>query len=121
MTDTRILVDRFHGSCHSGFSALRASPRNDGVYDSIFGNTALVVAAVVAIAVFGSLSASHAHEGPWCAVTNDGAGDMHWNCSMRTIEQCRLEVIAGNRGFCNLNPRWPGTRRRAGGVARRGY
>jgi SAM-dependent methyltransferase len=55
------LDDRFHGSCHSGaprsgesgihnhrpgvmdsgFAALRASPRNDGVYDSNFGNAAL--------------------------------------------------------------------------------
>jgi hypothetical protein len=31
---------------------------------------------------------------------------MHENCSMRTLEMCRQEVIAGNRGFCNPNPRW---------------
>jgi hypothetical protein len=33
---------------------------------------------------------------------------MQENCSMRTLEMCRQEVIAGNRGFCNPNPRWQG-------------
>jgi hypothetical protein len=33
-------------------------------------------------------------------------GTMHENCSMRTLEMCRQEVISGNRGFCNPNPRW---------------
>jgi hypothetical protein len=27
---------------------------------------------------------------------------------MRSLEMCRQEVIAGNRGFCNPNPRWQG-------------
>jgi hypothetical protein len=25
---------------------------------------------------------------------------------MRNFEMCRMEVIAGNRGFCSPNPRW---------------
>jgi hypothetical protein len=33
---------------------------------------------------------------------------MQENCSMRSLEMCRQEVIAGNRGFCNPNPRWQG-------------
>jgi hypothetical protein len=38
---------------------------------------------------------------------------MHENCSMRSLEMCRQEVIAGNRGFCNPNPRWQGNRQGA--------
>jgi hypothetical protein len=33
---------------------------------------------------------------------------MHENCSVRSFEMCVQEVIAGNRGFCNPNPRWQG-------------
>jgi len=25
---------------------------------------------------------------------------------MRSLDMCRQEVIAGNPGFCNPNPRW---------------
>jgi hypothetical protein len=65
----------------------------------------ILVTTAIAIAMFADLPASQAYEGPWCAVTNVGRG-VHENCSMRTFEMCRLEVIAGNRGFCNPNPRW---------------
>jgi hypothetical protein len=44
---------------------------------------------------------------PWCAVQNLGAGDVVWDCEFLTIEQCKPEVIAGNGGFCNMNPAWP--------------
>jgi hypothetical protein len=33
---------------------------------------------------------------------------MQENCSMRSLEMCRQEVIAGNRAFCNPNSRWQG-------------
>jgi hypothetical protein len=41
---------------------------------------------------------------PWCAVVSTGAGDVHWECIYRSIEECRSNVLAGNRGFCNPNP-----------------
>jgi len=41
---------------------------------------------------------------PWCAVIEIGNGEVEWDCQYQTIEQCRPNVIAGNRGFCNLNP-----------------
>jgi hypothetical protein len=41
---------------------------------------------------------------PWCAVISLGAGDVHWECIYRSIEECRPNVLAGNRGFCNPNP-----------------
>ena len=43
---------------------------------------------------------------PWCAVQNLGAGDIVWDCEFRTAEECAPHVIAGNRGFCNINPSW---------------
>ena len=58
------------------------------------------------------LSPSPGHAGtignaPWCAVQNLGAGDIVWDCEFMTAEQCQPAVIAGNRGYCNLNPASP--------------
>jgi hypothetical protein len=43
-------------------------------------------------------------DAPWCAVVEIGDGEVEWDCEYQTIEQCRPNVVAGNRGFCNLNP-----------------
>jgi hypothetical protein len=43
---------------------------------------------------------------PWCAVFDFGRGGAQWDCHYRSIEDCRPNVIAGNRGFCNPNPAW---------------
>ena len=45
---------------------------------------------------------------PWCAVISFGAGDVHWECIYRSIEECRPTILAGNRGFCNPNPYYAG-------------
>jgi len=42
----------------------------------------------------------------WCAVTDDGADNVNWDCEYETVAACRPAVIAGNRGFCALNPYW---------------
>lgn len=52
-------------------------------------------------------------EAPWCAVINIGFGDVYWDCQYNSIEECRPNVIAGNRGFCNQNPRYDGWYRHA--------
>src|SRR6476469_9359755 len=41
---------------------------------------------------------------PWCAVVAAGDGDMQWHCEYQSIEECRPNVLAGNRGWCNQNP-----------------
>ncbi len=41
---------------------------------------------------------------PWCAVTDIGTGNMYWDCQYRSLEECRPNVLAGNRGWCNPNP-----------------
>jgi len=67
----------------------------------------LIIVAVAAAILF-DIRPSGAYQGPWCAGTSRGAGSFVYNCSMRTLEQCVSEVIAGNRGFCNPNPYYRG-------------
>jgi hypothetical protein len=65
--------------------------------------------AAVAAALCFNIPASRAFgDAPWCAVINIGAGEVEWDCQYRSVEECRPNVIAGNRGFCNMNPAWPG-------------
>jgi hypothetical protein len=67
--------------------------------------SALTAAALLAAAM--GVPAAHAGSfgnAPWCAVQNLGAGDVVWDCEFRTVEECAPQVIAGNRGFCNINP-----------------
>ena len=56
---------------------------------------------------------SHALSGdaPWCAVVSIGDGEVEWDCHYQTEAQCAPNVIAGNRGFCNLNPYYVPPRR----------
>ena len=64
-----------------------------------------VAAAASCLAMSPAVAGSYG-EAPWCAVQNLGFGDVHWDCEFRSIEECQPHVIAGNRGFCNLNPRF---------------
>jgi hypothetical protein len=59
-----------------------------------------------AVLLLAATAASHALSGdaPWCAVVEIGAGEVEWDCHYQTVEQCAPHVVAGNRGFCNLNP-----------------
>jgi hypothetical protein len=81
----------------------------------------MLAVAVVAMVVLAGQRPGRAYDGPWCAVTNTGGGTVQWNCSLPTFEMCRQEVIAGNRGFCNPNPRWVGDQPRARRSSRRAY
>jgi hypothetical protein len=62
--------------------------------------------AAAAVAWFGASPSRAYGDAPWCAVYSIGR-DAYWDCRYRTVEECVPNVIAGNRGFCNLNP-WPG-------------
>ena len=65
----------------------------------------LVVAAASAWLAFGPQPAAADYYGaPWCAVVAAGDGDMQWHCEYQSIEDCRPNVLAGNRGWCNQNP-----------------
>jgi Protein of unknown function (DUF3551) len=67
----------------------------------------LVPSVLIAVAAFGQHPAE-AREAPWCAVSPLGGGDVIEDCSFWSLEACIPYVIAGNRGFCNQNPRWEG-------------
>ena len=32
---------------------------------------------------------------PWCAVVTLGAGDVHWECIYRSVEECRPKCVGG--------------------------
>jgi len=66
----------------------------------------ILVAALTTATWFGTSSSRAYGDAPWCAVITL-SGDVYWNCQYRTVEECRPNIVAGNRGFCALNP-WPG-------------
>jgi hypothetical protein len=66
-----------------------------------------IAAVVLAVGCFNARSAN-AHEGPWCALISVGTGAIYEDCQYFSLEACRPVVLAGNRGFCNPNPRWVG-------------
>jgi hypothetical protein len=69
----------------------------------------MVAAAAFVAAMSVHVPVSHAFgDAPWCAVIEVGTGEVYWDCQYRTVEQCVPNVIAGNRGFCNVNPYGPG-------------
>jgi hypothetical protein len=69
----------------------------------------IVLAAGVFIAAMSfDVGPVKANEGPWCAFISLGTGNVYEDCRYRSLEECRPNVLAGNRGFCNYNPRWSG-------------
>jgi hypothetical protein len=60
----------------------------------------MFLAAAIAVALSINIRSSEATEGPWCASVNVGAGTEVQDCRMRSLEMCRKQVIAGNRGSC---------------------
>lgn len=72
----------------------------------------VVLATVSAVAVWGALAAPASAQArgnaPWCAVLSLGYGSVVWDCQYASIEDCRPNVISGNKGFCNHNPAYAG-------------
>jgi hypothetical protein len=69
--------------------------------------TISALAGLLAAVMGAGVPAAHAGtvgNAPWCAVQDLGTGDVEWDCEFRTVEACVPNVIAGNRGFCNINP-----------------
>ena len=65
----------------------------------------LVAIAGLAGAFFG-VQPVQAYQAPWCAVIQLGPGSNYWDCQYRSFEDCyrRGNILAGNRGFCNVSP-----------------
>jgi hypothetical protein len=71
-------------------------------------NGFLALAMLTGVALFGVHPAAAYYEGPWCAIVDIGPGSSTSKCDFRDFESCRMEIIGGNGGFCNHNPRWTG-------------
>ena len=68
----------------------------------------LLTGAALAATVCLNVPAAYAFgDAPWCAMIEGGDGDVHLDCQYRTVEECVPNILAGNRGSCNVNP-WPG-------------
>jgi hypothetical protein len=65
----------------------------------------MLAIAALAAATFFDVPASLAYgDAPWCAVLDYGTGNVVWECYYRSAAECAPNVVAGNRGFCNVNP-----------------
>jgi hypothetical protein len=73
---------------------------------SMIVNMAITGAAAAALLCFDAppSRAQYFGDAPWCAVVAIGTGGVHWDCEYNTVEACVPNVIAGNRGFCGMNP-----------------
>jgi hypothetical protein len=76
-----------------------------------FGLSIATVGALSTAVLFGPTPgrAGTFGDAPWCAVIPMGDGDVHWDCEYNSVAACQPNVIAGNRGFCNVNPYWSPT------------
>ncbi len=70
---------------------------------------ALALASLAAIVFFTVAPAKAQTYGnaPWCAVRELGTGEVQWDCEYYSAAECAPTVVAGNRGFCNVNPYLP--------------
>jgi hypothetical protein len=64
-----------------------------------------MVAAVLCCSIPASWAATFG-DNKWCAVSNDGGDAINWNCQFDTVDDCSPAILAGNRGFCAINPYW---------------
>ena len=73
--------------------------------------TAVIVTVAAAMCLqVSSSQAQYYGDAPWCAVLQVGTGSVTWHCYYRTVEECVPNVLAGNRGSCNLNPYFTASR-----------
>jgi len=71
-------------------------------------NRMILAIAVVIAALAVAPRGAAAREAPWCAISPMGPGGEIEDCTYWSLEACEPYVIAGNRGFCNPNPRYTG-------------
>lgn len=66
----------------------------------------IVVAAFAVAALYftGPSRAGTYGDDKWCAVTNEGAAAMNWDCEYDSVADCEPAVTQGSRGFCAVNP-----------------
>jgi hypothetical protein len=76
--------------------------------EAVMNKTVLVIIALAATALLGSRPAQAYYDGRCCAVYSISPGGAVEKCDYRDFESCRMEIVAGNRGFCRENGYWQG-------------
>jgi hypothetical protein len=76
--------------------------------EAVMKKAILVLVALATSPLFGSVPARAYYDGPWCGVYSTGRGSSHEKCDYRTFESCRMDIVAGNRGFCRPSQYWQG-------------
>ena len=101
-----------HDRCYSLRRLDEASEVTTNVMAKIIRTMATLITIASAAICFGirAGNAQYYGDAPWCAVVSVGTGSVVWYCYYRSVEECAPNVIAGTRGFCNLNPYWSGSR-----------
>ena len=76
---------------------------------SKFARLTAAIAIITAVTCLGAAPGRAFGDAPWCAVINIGKDSVYQDCQYRSFDDCyrRGNILAGNRGFCNVNP-WPG-------------
>jgi hypothetical protein len=69
----------------------------------------LFVAALAVAALLESQPSRAYYDGAWCAVMTLSPGGTVERCEYNNLESYRLEMIAGNRGFCRRSSYWRGS------------
>ena len=65
---------------------------------------ALIAVALTSQILFGhGFSNASYYDGQWCAVYGSSSDSIAERCDYRDFETCRMDIIAGNRGFCRPN------------------
>jgi hypothetical protein len=76
--------------------------------EAVMNKAILVSVALATAMLFGNVPAQAYYIGPWCGVYSLGGGSSSEKCDYRDFESCRMDIIAGNRGFCRQNGYWHG-------------
>jgi hypothetical protein len=66
----------------------------------------VAIAALAAATSFGTSPSRASGNAPWCALISLGQGSTYLDCQYFSFEDCyrRANILAGNRGFCNVSP-----------------
>jgi hypothetical protein len=73
--------------------------------------TAILFSGLIAAVAIAASTPAHAAEYRWCAQYVGSGGDMGRNCGFSTLAQCQA-TVHGVGGYCELNPRYAGERRK---------
>ena len=112
LTGVPLIIPAFKAALHRNGDSFLGVITNTRIGDRKMIR-AILVAAVALASVSVGPRHTEAYEAPWCAVISTGEESVYWDCQYRSLEECRPNVLAGNRGWCNPSPYYVASIRRA--------